>query len=757
MRQSRRVSKIRSYMFLAAIVSALAVSFGFRPRPEQAERGAPDNPAARNEWFRSQRAYPLNHIPSGARVNALHEVNAKLQNEAETIGVQGPLAGTSWALMGPKPTNTGYSYPTVSGRVSALAVDPTSSSTVYLGAAEGGVWKSTNGGSSWSPMTDNQVTLSTGSIAVAPSNHQIVYVGTGEANFSADEYSGEGILKSTNSGSSWTLTTGPFSGMNIGALAVQPSNYNTVLAATSQGVYRSTDGGSTWTKVLSGGEATGVVFNPSNGNTAYAALGTINGGSANGVYVSTNGGSTWSKDSSGLPTSSVGRIALAIAPSSTSTLFAGIANSSNGSLLGLYKTTNGAATWTKQSSIPDYCTPQCWYDNVVAVDPVNANVVFAGGSADNGTLFQSLNGGSSWSNVSVGYNFVELHEDHHALAFSANGATLYAGNDGGAWSSSNPSSKTIDWTNLNGTLAITQFYPGISVPTSSLVYGGSQDNGVQQYSGGLAWNYGWCGDAGFTAVDFKNTNNVYANCSGTDVEKSIAGGILGSWYPMTSGISTSDRMSYIPPLVMDPGNSSTLYFGTYRVYQTTNGASSWQAISSDLTSGSGDLSAIAVAPTNNKVVYAGTTNGKVQMTSNAGSGASWKSVDSGLPKLAITQIAVSPTSYSTAYVTFSGFAGSGQHVYQTTNSGSSWTDISKDLPNSPVNAIAIDPSYSNTLYVGTDSGVFYTTNGGTTWTTLLSGLPNVAVLGLNIYKPTRTLWAGTHGRAMWSISLSSIQ
>jgi photosystem II stability/assembly factor-like uncharacterized protein len=266
-------------------------------------------------------------------MRALRQVNAKLENEAQTIGVQGPLAGTSWVQMGPQPTNTGYSYPTTSGRVSALAVDPTNSSIVYLGAAEGGIWKTTNGGSSWSPTTDNQATLSTGSLAIAPSDHETIYAGTGEENFSSDEYYGEGILKSTNAGSSWTLTTGPFSQVNIGSLAVHPTNSSVVLAGTSAGVYRSTDGGTSWSRVLSGGDATGVVFNPSNGNTAYAAIGSINGGSSNGVYSSSNEGASWTKQSGGLPTSSVGRIALAIAPSSPSTLFAGIANSSSGSLL----------------------------------------------------------------------------------------------------------------------------------------------------------------------------------------------------------------------------------------------------------------------------------------------------------------------------------------------------------------------------------------------------------------------------------------
>jgi photosystem II stability/assembly factor-like uncharacterized protein len=759
MRDHAYSSTLRVSIAVLSILVAVVFLGGLRTRPEQSKHGAPEDSFLRAEWFRTQRAYPFNHIPAGARLRSLQQLSQKMDAEARTIGIGGQMAGVSWQLAGPEPTNTGYAYPTTSGRVTALAIDPSDSKIVYLGGAEGGIWKTMNGGATWTPLTDKQASLAIGSIAIAPSSHETIYVGTGEEDFSGDSYYGLGLLKSTNAGNSWTLMPGPFASarMDIGSLAVHPTNADVVLAGTNSGVYRTMNGGSSWTEVLSG-TATGVLFNPSNGNTAYAAV------EGSGVYVSSNGGATWSHDNGSgggaLPASNVGRIALAIAPSSSSTLFAGIANSSTGNLLGLYKTTNGGSTWTKQSSIVDYCTPQCWYDNVIAVDPVNPNVVFVGGSEDNGTLFQSLDGGSSWTNVSFGFNLVELHEDHHALAFSANGGILFVGNDGGVWSTLSPASAAVNWTNLNSSLAITQFYPGISIGANNpnLVYGGTQDNGIQQYTGSIAWNYSWCGDAGWTALDFVNPLNVYSSCVQYDIEKSTLGGLLGTWYPATSGIDTSDRSAFVPPLVMDPVTSETLYFGTYRIYQTTNGASSWQTISSDLTGGSGDIAAIAVAPTNNRVIYVGTSGGQVQMTSNAGSGATWTKVNSGLPSQSITQVAVSPTSSSTVYVTFSGFpSGSGHHIYESTNSGASWTDISKDLPNTPVNDLVVDPAYSDTLYAATDIGVFYTTNSGNSWTTLLNGLPNVVVLGLRIYRPTRTLWAATHGRSMWTISVSSIQ
>ena len=759
MRRKLGVPEWTTFMVVLLICGVSALLAALRPRSEESDRGGRDDPAKRTEWFQAQRAYPLDHIPAGARLRSIEQLKAKLQSDPP-----GALAGLSWTLLGPEPTNAGFSYPTTSGRVTALAVDPDNPSHVYLGAAEGGIWETTNGGVSWTPLTDTQPSLATGSIALAPSNPDIIYVGTGEEDFSTDSYYGAGILKSTNGGDTWTSIPGPFASgrMYVGSLAVHPTNSNIVLAGTNTGLFRSTDGGNTWTQVLSGAACTGAIFNPANGNTAYAALGSIWGNTNNGVYLSSNSGQTWTLDggsgSQALPTLHVGRIALAISPSSPSTLFASIGNSSNSNLLGLYQTTNGGSTWTQLTTTPNYCAPQCWYDNVVAVDPTNPNVIFAGGSEENGTLLQSLNAGKTWTDVTVGGNLVELHEDHHALAFSANGATLYVGNDGGSWSTSNPTTQYPNWSSLNGTLAITQFYtePSIAPNNPHLAYGGTQDNGIQQYTGGLTWNYGWCGDAAWPAIDFKVTSVVYASCTLYDVEKSTQGGGVGTWNPANFGISTGDRMQFIPPLVMDPLNNLTLFFGSYRVYQTTNGAGSWQTISSDLTGGSGSVTAIAVSPTNDKILYVGTSRGQVQMTTNAGSGATWTNVSTGLPGRSITQIAVSPTISSTAYVSYSGFPGVGGHVYHTTNSGTSWTDISTGLPDTPVDDILVDPTYANTLYAATDIGVFYTPNGGTTWTALVDGLPNVAVLGLKMYVPTHTLWAATHGRGVWSISPATL-
>jgi len=287
------------------------------------------------------------------------------------------LSSARWTLIGPEPTDTPYNVPVVAGRITALAVDPTNANVVYAGAADGGVWKTTDGGIHWAPLTDTQPSLAVGSIAIDPSNHSTIYVGTGEENYNGDAYYGAGILKSTDGGTSWAQIKGPFGGPNnafaggafIGALAVEPDNSAVILAGVriymgTTGIYRSEDGGATWTSVLSASDGRAIVFDPSNGNIAYAALQSI------GVYKSFDAGKTWAlingTGSNVLP-ANVGRIALAIAPSSPSTLYAGVQDAYSGSLLGFFKTIDGGANWVKLANTPDYCTPQCWYDQAIGV------------------------------------------------------------------------------------------------------------------------------------------------------------------------------------------------------------------------------------------------------------------------------------------------------------------------------------------------------------------------------------------------------
>lgn len=721
----------------------------------------------RISWFYGQRAYPHAAVPAGARMKAFEQLQARLAAEQSArAGGKNDSDVGSWQLIGPATMN-GYWGPN-SGRVSAVAVDPTNNQVVYAGAAQGGVWKTTNGGAAWIPLTDTQASLAIGSIAIDPQNHLIIYVGTGEDNGSIDSYYGAGILKSTDGGNTWTNIPGPFAGgggggARIGGLAVQPNNSSVVLAAVGccapgpAGVYRSTNAGQTWTQVLnvSGSDAYNVIFDPNTPATAYASL------NARGIYKSINGGATWTaangSGATALPLSGNGRFALAMDPNATTTLWAAIANNATSNLAGLYKSTDGGNTWTNLPNTPDFCQNQCWYDLAMAVQPGNSNVIFAGGAQNfSGSVAQSLDGGNTWT------LYQNIHPDAHAFVFTPDGSTLYIGNDGGMWSTTQITSTNITWTNLNAGLATEQFYPGLSIDPNNvnIGFGGTQDNGTESYSGTTTWNVVACGDGGVTLIDSSiNPATVYTNCIANSFYKSADGG--QTFQSAQNGIGGSDRVSWTPPAALDPANPQRLYFGTQYVYQTINGAGLWTAISPDLTSG-GNLTAIAVSPVNPNTVWTGSSDSQVSLTQNAlaGTTAVWSNVTGTnmLPNRYITAMAADPQQASTAYVTFSGFSGFGDnlgHVFMTANAGATWTDISGNLPNMPVNDIVVDPLQANTFYVATDFGVYYTTNGGTAWATLVTGLPRVAVTSLKLH-PSRNLFAATHGRSMWETNVSSV-
>jgi uncharacterized protein (TIGR03437 family) len=758
----------RSFLVLFLLASSVPAQVWEDREPEGVQK-------AREDWFFQQRVQPSGIIPTGARVNAIRrqqQIDSAARQQHQSAAATGmkphalTMDSANWTLIGPRPTGGGSASVT-SGRVNAIAIDPRSNNVAYIGAAEGGVWKTTDGGAHWTPLTDNQASLASGAIAIDPNNPDTVYVGTGEENFAYDSYYGAGILKSTDGGATWTNIVGPFLRDEISAIAVHPTNSNILVCTSRVGVWRSADAGQNWTLTLSGTGGISATFDPTNGSSVYASLGypTAAANSKNGVYHSTDGGITWKavngSGTTALPTTNLGRINIAMAPSDPATIYAQVGNATNQSVMGIYKTIDGAASWNKlpiSSGTLGLWGDQAFYDNPIAVSPSDPNVVWAGGL----NVMRSTDGGNTWSALPMtGLNGTTIHVDFHVFAFTQDGTRLYIGNDGGVFSTGDVTGRQVNWAELNDTLAITQFYPGMTTdPTNPLVMlGGTQDNRTQRYNGDANWQVVACGDGAYTVIDPLFPALTYTNCgvlSGAAILRTLALTVVSAWVETDYGIDQTDLSPFIGALVMDPSNPQTLYYGTYRLWQTQDSAGKWNPVSPDLTGGKkGTVFSIGVAPTDSNTVYVGTSNGKVQVTRdvNDGANASWTAM-SGLPSRTPTQVRVDWLDAATAYVTFSGFSSTTDkqgHIFKTQNAGASWADISGNLPNVPVNDLVVDPDLPQTLYAATDIGVLVTTDGGNTWSTLGNGLPKVAVPALVFDRGSRVMRAGTHGRSVWEI------
>ncbi len=702
-----------------------------------------ESPLDREKWFMRHRLDRSGQVSASGRIRALAARDRLLAAGNAAYPSQ------NWQLIGPQPeTSLGGS----SGRVTALAVDPRSAQVAYAGGAEGGLWKTIDGGAHWLPITDNQVSLATGSIALDPQKPDTVYVGTGEANFNEDSYFGSGILKSADGGSTWVNYPGPFVGAAIGALAVSPTDSNVLLAGAFGGVYRSTDGGASWNSVLEGYNGCAIAFVPGTSGVVWAGVAwPFFDDATTGLYRSGDGGQTWAKVvAEAIPAAGIGRIAIAVAPSNGQIVYVGMSGinpTDSTKTLGLFATQDGGNTWTANTG-STYGGD--WYRNTLAVSPVDPKVIFGGGL----TLQRSLDGNATWGTTGYG----ALHVDQHAVAFSTDGTLLYAGNDGGVYVSSNAATDATVWTNMNTTLALTQFYPGFSInpadPTFAI--GGTQDNGTLVYSGVPQWTYATCGDGGATIVDPFNPQTVYATCQQNGIQKSLTGGSPGSFGLVMAGIPKTE-VQFVGVVAADPSAEGTIYFGgSTALWRSADGAASWTNLTSGITPIISAVSAVSVMSLDGAgVVFsdedADTGSVDVYCTANVKAApVTWQLCENGLEGAQIEAFVEDPRKPSAAYAVATGY-GTG-HVFYTSNGGTSWTDLTGDLPDVPVSALVIDPDTAY-LYIGTDVGVFLSGDNGAHWQPLGNGLPNTVVTGLALYRSSRLLRASTHGRSMWDITV----
>lgn len=673
---------------------------------------------------------------------------------------------STWVNLGPAPINSGVLY---TGRVSAIICSPSDQNTYYVGGADGGVWRTTDGGSTWTPLSNDWPTSAIGALAFDPTDESVIYAGTGEANYANHSRYGVGVMKSTDGGDTWTqLGADTFAGRCFSKIVVNPTNPQIVYASITPaggfpekaaakghpqkdaavGVFRSTDGGETWTQLTNGlpsVAATDIAMKPDDPNTLLAAIGHIFGSNDNGLYKSTDGGDSWTKVSGGgFPTSNLGRMSLAYAPSDANRVYVLIArkNDASGggaSTLGAYRSNDGGKNWTNLN-IGSIQSTYGWFLCVVAVVPTDSAVVFMAGL----DLYRSTNSGGAWSAVTP------PHVDIHAIVFDA-GGRLVVGDDGGVHRSAN---RGTSWTTINGNLATTQFYAGLSThPTdANVILGGNQDNGSNlRKKDSLEWTNVFGGDGGWTQIDPKNASRMFVEYQGTGNTFYSTNG--GQTFNQCSGINGGDRNCFLPPYLIDPNDSKRVIYATHRIYRSTNNGASFSALSNDLTrGGTAAIRALAWAPSDSNIVYAATNDSRVLVSANAGKDWTLLLEDAiGWPRVT-RELFVHPSNPDTVYVAGATFGN--PKLRRSSDRGQNWTTLDGNLPDIPANTVAADVRLATpVLFLGTDVGLMRSIDDGQTWHRYGSGLPTAAVIDIRLEVSRGRMIVGTQGRGTWSVGV----
>jgi hypothetical protein len=759
----------------------------------EAEEDSGEELLARDAWFIDQRLGTLKKIPKGAM--------AKARSQAVKLRTAAALATDplNWIEVGPRPINAGISWiwggsTPFAGRVTAIATHPTDANTAYVGTAIGGVWKTTSGGTIWTPVFDSVAkstifpSIAVGAVAVDPSNPGTVYVGTGESNYSGAGYFGTGLYVSATGNGGWTKIGGAtFDQCSFSSIVVKSNDSRVIVAAVTNGngkyttlcssegrsgIYRSDNSGTSWIKVL-GGDATRVAVSPNDPAVMYAG---IYGG---GLYRSGDSGQSWTKLTTFPLPANPGRVDVGVAPTGSTrlqTLYAA-ASTTGGEVAGIYRSNDSGSTWSAalptkapfvngvQSTV---CRTQCNYDLTLAVDPSNANRAYFGGVFLN-TFDSNVSTLRGWATPTLGSTcppYVSspststtcIHTDFHVMTFDAS-RRLWIGSDGGVYRTSDG----VTFANLNNGIDALQFYPGISGSLSTQLVAGAQDNGTSRLAGSSVASLVNAGDGTPAAVVGNGvalTSSQYLS-----IRKVVNGTACSTGYSDANQLTESGNdkgyAPFVAPLVGSPAASNVAYAGSWYVYRSTNasstacGTTAWTRISQGFTYSASnyvDLLQSLAASKDGVLVYAGTGQGHIYVGTTS---ATWttgatqwpeRSIP-GVPR-AVTDFWISPTSSSTAYATVSGF--NTGHVFRTTNAGVDWTNVSGNLPNSPANAVVVDPStVPATLYVGMDVGVFWSQDGGTTWQDTSIGLPPTIVSDLLLDTASGQLVAATFGRGIY--------
>ena len=696
-------------------------------------------------FWELQRAYPSGVFPSEGLTAAYAQRQALAAREARD--------GTAWEPMGP--TNNG-------GRTLAVALNPLRGETVWLGSAGGGLWRSYRAGldASWHRVATGFPLTSTTTVALAPSDTGVVYVGTGEVYRYRDAQGGVverptrgsygiGILKSADGGATWShaLDWSLNQERGVARIRVNPNDPDDVWAATTEGVYRSTDGGGTWQNVHPVVMAMDLVLRPDDPDWAIASHGDQDS-PGKGIYRTTDGGDTWTQLTNGVPSDFIGKIILDTHPN-PDVVYASVGDgisTSASNRTWLLRTLDGGDTWQTVSTL-DYADYQGWFAHYVGVNPLAPDTVFMCGVQ----CYKSYNGGFSTTGGPA-----DIHVDHHAIAFHPTDPDVaYLAEDGGIF-------RTVDggrtYQNLNAGYVTLQFYNGTShgVTDSLVALAGAQDNNSWLWQGSPTWRNVNGGDGSWTAIDTEDPDVQYTSSQYLNISRTT-----NRWLTNPFGQNVSPpgqgNTAFIAPYVLAPSEPTRLYAGSAYVYRSNNRGDSWATTNGGQPLDGNAAVAMAVSLTDPDVVYATTAPDRIPgggrgtrtgafVTRNGGT--TWTDITGTLPDRILMDVAVHPTDDRIAYVAASGF-GTG-HVFKTTDGGASWADVTGTLPDAPTSAVIVDPAFPDEVYAGNDVGVFVSRDGGATWESFNAGLPEaVLVADLQVSPLDRTLRVATHGNGMW--------
>jgi len=700
---------------------------------------------------------------------------------------------SAWVPVGPNavPNNlTGYMENGI-GRMNCIAFHPTDPNTYFVGVAQGGVWKTTNNGASWTPLTDNLPITRISDICIDPNNTNIMYISVCDFEYidvalnidarKRNTHYGLGVYKTIDGGNNWQptglsfqLTDGDAS--LIRKIVINPANSDQIVACGVSGMYKSSDGGTSWNHVLDS-LFWDLAQDPITPTTLYASTGWLassNKGYA-AVYKSIDFGTTWNLLSTGIPTTgAVQRIRLAVAPSDHNYIYAMCVDAFDGSY-GIYKSTTSGNSWNfinpglniLESGDGTNGGGQGTYDLGFSVNRTNKNILYVGGinlwaSADGG---QTFNPASHWT-LQYGPT---AHGDVHFIETQPLTGNIFVCNDGGLYRTSNLITQTWSqaisgnywptvWTNISNQMAVTSFYRLSSSRNSTgRIVAGAQDNGTFYYDG-AQWFTIFGGDGMDNYLDPQDDYYVLGSSQYGNFYNTFDGGY--SWFSTNANVN-SENSEWTTPVVADYNLPGTLFVGCTNVNKSTDNGNSWYPLSALPWNGiyNNEVSALAIANTNSNYIYAAKRiryeySSPSTMSVSTTGGSSWSNITSGLPdSLYITSIDVSQTNANTAYVTLAGFS-AGVKVFRTINTGLSWQNISYNLPNIPINCVKTVPG-TTTVMLATDLGIYVLDNSGTSWINQSVGLPNVIVSDIEFNTVLNKIYISTFGRGIWSTDLNT--